>query len=148
MKRELTPDEEAYVDRALRLRSRQSPRSNKSSGGARKSRPAWTRLSYWSIFILLIACAINGFFMLFIYQYRALVGDETIRFVIENKDSPELEETVKNVNLDWVQEYLKFYENRFLIMGAVFSVAILIIAVMLVVDNIIDQRYMEKEQND
>jgi hypothetical protein len=144
-KPELTTEEQELVDRVLSNHNK-ARLPDKESKGKGKDRPRWARLSTWSIFFVILPFILNGIFIIFIMQISSVVGNDRIKVLIESQSEMQMNETSEELGITWLQDFFTIYVNRFYIMAAVFLVSFTIVGLMFVLDALIDQNHLKKEE--
>lgn len=154
--RELSSEEQAFIDEALESRQdapgalppKELRKKQKSARTARGYKPPWKRLSNWAAAVLLIPLGLTSLFMYGLMRTREMMGVETLEWLSEQELPEEFTETATQNGVSWLPDFITVYANKELIIGGTFTVAIIIVALILTYDVLIVQRREESEEVD
>lgn len=154
--RERSAEEQAFIEEALESRQdapgalppKELKKKRSKARAATGYKPPWKRLSNWAAAVLLIPLALTSLFMYGLMRTREMMGAETLEWLSDQELPEEFTETATQNGVSWLPDFLAVYANKELIIGGTFTVAIIIVALILTYDVLVVQRREESEEVD
>lgn len=157
MKRDLTPEEEAFIEQTLSKKkvvynekeNRFVEKKKKSS--SRVKNVLWTlfRPRNWSVAVI----AVSGFFLFFVIsmiQSAEKFLSTGILQYFNSKDVPasDLESFAKQtgISVESIQKLLYYYDNRALYIAAIISITIVLVVILFIVDILIQNKKIKNQR--
>lgn len=145
-KRELTDQEKELIDQTLKKRSAQKKEVQKRT--KYRKVPFWAKLSNWSILVMIVPIWLTFNFYYSLRKIEAILGKGTIDYIAENGVSDGTRKVLVKSNMEWVLDFAKLYKYKELLIGGVFAVAVIIVALMWIADILIENRLQGKKKNE
>ena len=145
--RELSQEEEAFIAQTLSQREsvditplgkKKAKRKNK------KQKRFWSKLSFWTIFILAIPTVLSAVFIINLIRIQELLGNDVVKLITSDQMPSDFPDKARAEGFDWLPQYVQFYNHKEAIVAGMFTVAIVIIIIMFVIDAIIKHSRLKK----
>lgn len=94
-----------------------------------KKKPSYKKMSYWIVAISILPFLATGVFLTALYRVESFVGGrETLDWLSKQEITPQIQETIDGIGLDWLPQFLEIYSNRGLIIATIFTIPVLTIS--------------------
>ena len=144
--RELTDVEKDFINRkknSAKMLHAEREKTVSERRVKKYDRPAWLLLSNWLFALSIVPLIVLGIFMINFSRIQNMLGGAEVVQELSRKGlDPKYFETLEILGMNWIPAFLEVYQYRYIIMGGIVSVSILIIALGVVA------RIVEKQKRD
>lgn len=147
--REISPEEEAFILEALENRESYSTSASASKITPKrkrhKKRRFYQKVSTWAALIMLIPAILSTLFILNMMRIESIIGNDAIKVLTSDQLPEDFKEQAAAGGMEWIPQYVELYKNKELIVGGMFTVAILIVMIMFFIEAVVRYYRIRKE---
>lgn len=111
--------------------------------------PFYRRISVWIAFLLAVPSILTIGIMIVFKRVETFVGGpEVLRWLKTQRDNTDYADLIQEIGLTWLPTFLDFYYNQGIIIAALFTVSLVLIAVIVLVHIYKNQNLYEEDSND
>lgn len=110
-----------------------------------KKTPAYKNPVHWVVGLILAPVLLSGAFMFFLLRLETIFGAGSLEWLTGSDSGKLVKDTASEMGFTWLPQVLEIYENRWLIVGAIFTVFFILAILVIVYDNIIQPKLMSKK---
>lgn len=153
--RKLTEEEIAFIEETLdsqedlelldendqqRIRIVQKPKVKK------KKIPAYKNPMHWVVAFISAPILLSGAFMFFLFRLETILGAGSLEWLTDSGSGELVKNTAEEMGLTWLPQVLEIYENRWLIIGILFTVFFILAIIVIIYDNIVQTKLNNKKK--
>lgn len=137
MPRELTDAEKAFIEESIL--SRDSADQRQKEARAERNRRVRNspifNLRIWAVLAMIPPLVGTAILYIFIFQASSTVGgSDNLKWLASQKMDGSTKKMLKQYNMEWLQEAISVYNQRYIIIGVMFTIGIIISMVLLMLD--------------
>lgn len=151
--RKMTHAEQEYLERTLAQRvsapvetKKKSKLSPVNKPRQKQKRAAWKKVSNWAIGLLILPVGFTAIFFYGIQNVENILGKGGLQWLSNEPQDNAFMEQAELQGLSWLPEFLVIYDNRWLIIGAVFTITIIIIGIVMIIEHLITRKREGKNE--
>lgn len=136
MRRELREDEIDFIEEFILERDSASQKREEIKEATEQKRKNFTKgkLKYLIAFIMsLPVLGTLAFYAIILRMQSAVGGSENLKWIAQQKVDGEFEPILRQYNLDWLPTFIQVYNNRFIIIGLMFTAAIVLSMIIMTI---------------
>lgn len=121
-------------------------KKDKPAFNKRKKVPPYKNPMHWVVAFILAPVLLSGAFMFFLLRLETVFGAGSLQWLSESESGGLVKETASDMGMTWLPEVIQVYDNRWLIIGALFTLFFVLAIMVIVYDNVI-QPYIQEKRN-
>lgn len=154
--RKLTEAELAFIESTLDLKDNieiQSTDENEITiihkeekrKKATKKTPPYKNPMHWVVGFIMAPVLFSGVFMFFLMRLEIIFGSGSLKWLSDSDDGTLVVKTADEMGMTWLPEVIQIYQQRWVIVGILFTTFFLLAIAVIIYDNIIQPRLKMKK---
>lgn len=112
-----------------------------------KKVPAYKNPMHWVVGFILAPVLFSGVFMFLLLRLEIILGAGSLEWLTGSESGKLVEDTASEMGLTWLPQVIEVYENRWLIIGAIFTIFFLLALIVIVYDNFIQPKLSNRRNS-
>lgn len=152
--RKLTAEELSFIEETLDLQDNMivegsndeiiivQPKEEKQK---KLKTPAYRNPLHWAVGLIMAPILLSGAFMFFLLRLEVIFGTGSLAWLSDTNSDGLVEDTATEMGIGWLPEIVEVYQNRWLIIGALFTVFFILAAIVVIYDSVLLPKILEKK---
>lgn len=145
--KELSAEQEDFIAKTLSNRESygevtlDAPKRRK----AVKPKRFYQRVGLWATLVMMVPLFLSAFLIANLMRIESILGNDTVKILTSEKLPADFNEKANSNGFEWIPQYIELSKNKEIIIGGMFTVAIVIVMIMFLLEALVKRRKARKE---